>query len=166
MTTISASGRLLGLGAVAVMVGLLQTPDAAAQQGERVAEGARLYGQTCARCHNPRPATERTDRDWSTIMGHMRTRANLSKLDTRAILAFLQATNGSPGKASAGNSSSDAREPAGREGRRLQSALMVLSGERLTAASLVRAIVSPIWTVGRDYDLPDSSASPRAGHIE
>lgn len=113
MTILETSGRVLGLGAVVVLVGFLQPPGAAAQQGEQVAEGARLYGQTCARCHNPRPATERTNRDWTTIMGHMRARANLSKSDARAILAFLQATNGTDGESvasgrSAGESSSSA----------------------------------------------------------
>lgn len=98
MTIVNTIGRILGLGAVAVLVGLLQPADGAAQQGEQVREGARLYGQTCTRCHNPRPPTERTDRDWSTIMGHMRTRANLSKSDTRAILTFLQATNRTEGE--------------------------------------------------------------------
>lgn len=102
MAIVSMSGRVLGLGAAVALIGLLQPPAAPAQQGERVAEGARLYGQTCVRCHNPRPPTERTDRDWTTIMGHMRTRANLSKSDTRAILTFLQATNRTEGESVAG----------------------------------------------------------------
>lgn len=98
MEIVSMSGRILSLGAAVALIGLLQPPAASAQQGERVAEGARLYGQTCTRCHNPRPPTERTDRDWTTVMGHMRTRANLSKSDTRAILTFLQATNRTEGE--------------------------------------------------------------------
>lgn len=68
---------------------------ATAQQpsAQDMARGAQLYGQVCARCHNPRPATERTDREWVTIMQHMRARANLTKADAGAILVFLQSTN-------------------------------------------------------------------------
>lgn len=71
---------------------------ATAQQPDpqMMARGGQLYGQTCARCHNPRPATERSDRAWITIMQHMRARANLTRADGEAILAFLKATNGSP----------------------------------------------------------------------
>lgn len=69
---------------------------------ETMARGAQLYGQTCARCHNPRPATERGDRAWNTIMLHMRARANLTKADAEAILVFLQATNGNERRMSAG----------------------------------------------------------------
>lgn len=63
------------------------------QNPAEVARGASLYGQTCGRCHNLRAATERTDREWVTIMFHMRARANLSRSQSDAILAFLQATN-------------------------------------------------------------------------
>ena len=74
---------------------------------EMMARGGQLYGQTCARCHNPRPATERSDRAWTTIVLHMRARANLTKSDAEAILAFLQATNGSPRQTSARDGGSE-----------------------------------------------------------
>lgn len=146
MTIVKTSGRLLGLGAVAVLVGLLRPPGAAAQQGEQVAEGARLYGQTCARCHNPRPSTEQTDRDWTTIMGHMRARANLSKSDARAILAFLQATNGSPDEGSAGASSPEDGNPAGDEETSVQSLLLTLSATESDGFPLLRALYPSMWT--------------------
>lgn len=79
-----------------------QQPDPA-----MMARGGQLYGQTCARCHNPRPATERSDRAWTTIMLHMRARANLTKADAEAILAFLKATNGSPQQTSARDGESE-----------------------------------------------------------
>lgn len=81
---------------LALAVGLLALPDpgvAQAQDAETIARGARLYSQTCGRCHNPRAATERTDREWAIIMGHMRSRANLTKSAANAILAFLQMAN-------------------------------------------------------------------------
>lgn len=76
---------LLGLFAVA-------TP-AAAQSPSQMARGAQLYSTTCGRCHDARSPSERTDRQWVTIMAHMRARANLTEADAEAVLAFLQATN-------------------------------------------------------------------------
>lgn len=57
------------------------------------ASGAELWGRTCTRCHNGRAINERTDREWTTIVNHMRARANLTRSDARTILEFLQATN-------------------------------------------------------------------------
>lgn len=67
-----------------------------AQEGRQVAEGARVYGSTCGRCHNARSPLEREDRAWVTIMNHMRVRANLTGDELRDVLAFLQATNTDP----------------------------------------------------------------------
>lgn len=79
---------------LAVGAALLTFPTTSLGQNPvEVARGASLYGQTCGRCHNLRAATERTDREWVTIMFHMRARANLSRSQSDAILAFLQATN-------------------------------------------------------------------------
>ena len=69
---------------------------AVAQSGELVTEGSRVYGNTCGGCHNARSPLERTDAQWVTIINHMRVRANLTGRQTRAVLAFLQATNGNP----------------------------------------------------------------------
>ena len=67
-----------------------------AQQSSAVAEGARVYGNTCGSCHNARSPLERTDRQWVTIINHMRVRGNLTGGQARAVLAFLQATNTDP----------------------------------------------------------------------
>jgi mono/diheme cytochrome c family protein len=76
---------------------LLAAPQAgAAQESAAVAEGARVYGTTCGRCHNPRSPLERSDRDWVTIINHMRVRANMTGDQVRNVLAFLQATNADP----------------------------------------------------------------------
>jgi len=66
---------------------------AAAQSPSQMARGAQLYSSTCGRCHDARSPAERTDRQWATIMAHMRARANLTEADAEAILAFMQATN-------------------------------------------------------------------------
>ncbi len=74
---------------------LLLVPTAGAAQGaSAVAEGARAWANTCTRCHNARPSIEHDDREWVTIMAHMRARANLTRTEARLITHFLQATNG------------------------------------------------------------------------
>lgn len=52
--------------------------------------GADLYAMHCNRCHPERYATERTSSQWTTIMLHMRVRANLPAEQAKAILKFLQ----------------------------------------------------------------------------
>lgn len=81
----------LALG-VAVALALLPDPGGA-QDMAAVAEGAKLYGQNCVRCHSARSPTERTDREWVTIVNHMRARANMRKSEAQAMIAYLQATN-------------------------------------------------------------------------
>ncbi len=68
----------------------------AAQVDNQVSEGARVYGNMCGRCHNPRSPLEQTDRSWTMIINHMRMRANLTGTQVRSVLAFLQATNTDP----------------------------------------------------------------------
>ncbi|MHC4956267.1 MAG: hypothetical protein ACYTGZ_20690 [Planctomycetota bacterium] len=55
--------------------------------------GARLWRQTCARCHNYRRPASRTDSQWRLIVHHMRVRANIPASDAAKILRFLQAAN-------------------------------------------------------------------------
>lgn len=83
---------------IAILSGLLVLPShLAAQQAVTLADGGRVYSQSCGRCHNPRAPNERSDREWDVITAHMRTRANLSGRETRAVLLFLQTTNGIEG---------------------------------------------------------------------
>ena len=58
-----------------------------------VAYGAKAWSETCVRCHNLRDPSEFSDYEWKPIMTHMRIRAGLTGQDTRAILAFIQASN-------------------------------------------------------------------------
>ena len=84
------------LSAFALAAGLtLLLPVQAQSQGNPalIGQGAQVYSTTCARCHNVRPSSERTDREWMAIVAHMRARANMSKSHAAAVLAFLQATN-------------------------------------------------------------------------
>lgn len=76
------------------LVAVFLTAGAASAQSAMIGEGARVYAQNCSRCHNLRSPTERNNRDWSTIVLHMRARGNLTKSEANAVRAFLQATNG------------------------------------------------------------------------
>lgn len=99
---------------LAVAVGaaaLLLPASGSAQDPGEIARGARLYSDTCGRCHNLRPATERTDANWTTIVAHMRARAVIGKSDARAILAFLQATNLPQGPAATPTAAAATAEP-------------------------------------------------------
>jgi mono/diheme cytochrome c family protein len=57
-----------------------------------VAEGAKLYNDHCARCHNPKPAEHYTSAEWSVIMPHMREKAHLTGTETRAVERFIAST--------------------------------------------------------------------------
>lgn len=88
---------LAGCSAVAMLMLLpaMAKPLLGQERGS-VAKGAREYGNLCGSCHNARSPLERTDRQWVTIMNHMRVRANLTGDQVRDVLAFLQATNTDP----------------------------------------------------------------------
>ncbi len=56
--------------------------------------GAELYAINCNRCHPERYPTEWNSAQWSTILLHMRVRANLPAEQARAILKFMQEDSG------------------------------------------------------------------------
>ncbi|MDE3004009.1 MAG: cytochrome c [Gemmatimonadota bacterium] len=76
-------------------MGMVGVTQAAAQATDPtlLPEGAQVYGDFCASCHNARASSERTDLEWVAIVLHMRARANFTKREAAAVLAFLQATN-------------------------------------------------------------------------
>ncbi len=92
-------GVLLAFVLTALGLAPLSGQDAAE---DLVAAGARVYGNVCGTCHNARSPLERNDSQWAIIMNHMRVRANLTGHQSRAVLAFLQATNGIPSVTDAG----------------------------------------------------------------
>lgn len=57
-----------------------------------VAKGAKLYSQNCARCHNPRPASDYSKKEWSVVMPHMREKAHMTGKEALAVEAFLAST--------------------------------------------------------------------------
>lgn len=95
-STFRQAGAVSGLTALALVLLVPRGLDAQQATGREVAAGAAVYGDMCGRCHNPRSPLERSDRDWVTIINHMRVRGNLTGEQVKDVLAFLQATNTSP----------------------------------------------------------------------
>jgi len=85
----SKSTVLLTL-ALVVLPTALATLGCKANSSRPEPSGSRLWGETCARCHNSRPPNSFTDDEWDVIAHHMRVRANLTGEQHRAILAFLK----------------------------------------------------------------------------
>lgn len=82
---------------LAVLIVLMSTVPSQAQSpksdAKLMAQGARVWAQNCMRCHNARSSFERNDRDWTTIVAHMRARANLTRREAHAVAAFLRSSN-------------------------------------------------------------------------
>lgn len=108
--------RILIGATVGLVAAGLSWPAAAAGVQADVAAGAKVYAETCGRCHNPRAPTERTDREWALIVAHMRVRAGLTGEQARLVLAFLQATNAQPSVAE-GPAPAASRVPVGADGK-------------------------------------------------
>ncbi len=81
------------LGLIATLFLLVPAALGAQQDPMAIVEGAQVFANNCARCHQARAGSERTDLEWIAIVAHMRARANFTKSQAAAVLAFLQATN-------------------------------------------------------------------------
>jgi hypothetical protein len=53
---------------------------------------AQLWAENCPRCHNARPATFYTLREWDVAMHHMRVRCSLTAEEHRKIMEFFKAS--------------------------------------------------------------------------
>lgn len=56
-------------------------------------DGARVFRDNCTKCHNERSPMEKTDKEWRVVVTHMRTIAQLTAKESRAVLKYLQANN-------------------------------------------------------------------------
>jgi hypothetical protein len=56
--------------------------------------GAELYAINCNRCHTERYPMEFQESQWTTLMTHMRVRANLPPAQAREILEYLKSVSG------------------------------------------------------------------------
>jgi len=57
-----------------------------------IAKGAKLYSENCGRCHNPRPASDYSKKEWSVVIPHMREKAHMTGKEALAVEAFLAST--------------------------------------------------------------------------
>jgi len=55
--------------------------------------GAQLWSENCARCHNLRPPSGHSDREWDMLVHSMRVKAGLTGEEARKILEFLKSAN-------------------------------------------------------------------------
>jgi hypothetical protein len=62
-------------------------PEAPAAKGR-----AQLWAENCPRCHNARPATFYTLREWEVVMHHMRVRCPLTAEEHKKIMEFFKAS--------------------------------------------------------------------------
>jgi mono/diheme cytochrome c family protein len=83
-----AAFSLVSAVVVAVTAWAVATADAA-----KNLDGAKVYAANCGSCHSERYPSERTDKEWSVIVMHMRVRANLTGAEARAVLEYLRANN-------------------------------------------------------------------------
>ena len=79
-TTITVLGVLFSMNSAA-FASENEVPD--------VANGAKVWADTCMRCHNVRLPSDLSKRAWTFSMNHMRVRAGLTGKETRDILAFI-----------------------------------------------------------------------------
>jgi hypothetical protein len=68
------------------------TPVSPQEQRTLFRRGAQLWPIYCNTCHNARTAAEFSPTEWTMILMHMRTQANLPAEDARAILEYLKAS--------------------------------------------------------------------------
>ena len=84
--------RLISLSIVAIALSI--SGSVYAKDPAEIAEGERMWANNCTRCHNARSPMERNDREWATIVAHMRARANLTRTEARQVAVYLQTMNG------------------------------------------------------------------------
>jgi len=144
--------------ALSVVMGLALLPRAGAgQNAAMVGEGAQLYGKNCVRCHSARSPMERTDREWVTIVNHMRARANLRKSEAQAMIAFLQAVNASEASGTAVASANETQDASASGAAPAPDVPSVGSGEG-TGTAVTKATGPQLVLV----DLADPDLSPEA----
>lgn len=56
--------------------------------------GAQVWSENCTRCHYVRPPNYYSAAQWTVVVRHMRSRANLTGEEERKVTAFLQAGSG------------------------------------------------------------------------
>lgn len=81
--SVLVAGLILSAGASAVEV----------KQEGNFLKGLEKWKNTCSRCHEMRDPKEFSDRQWKTVVTHMKIRAGLTGQDARDILAYFKNSN-------------------------------------------------------------------------
>ena len=68
-----------------------KTP-AAREQVASARGRTQMWAENCTRCHNARPASWYSEREWEVSMHHMQVRGYLTGAETRAITEFFRAS--------------------------------------------------------------------------
>ena len=100
--------RLISLSIVAIALSISSSVHA--QDPTEIAEGARVWANNCTRCHNARSPMERNDREWATIVAHMRARANLTRTEARLVKVYLQMINGAENGTAVSSDKTDTKD--------------------------------------------------------
>jgi mono/diheme cytochrome c family protein len=82
--------RLLAIALLALSSASALATESEQQQREMFKLGAKLWPVYCAQCHNARPGSEFSAAQWDIIMMHMRTQANFTANDARAMTEYLK----------------------------------------------------------------------------
>ena len=53
---------------------------------------AQLWSENCQRCHNARPASWYSEREWEVAMHHMLVRGSISRREHDAVMEFFRAS--------------------------------------------------------------------------
>ena|SRR5579863_7144101 len=69
-----------------------EPPSSPEEQRALFRRGAQLWPIYCNTCHSARTAAEFSPNEWTLILMHMRTQANLPAEDARAVLIYLQSS--------------------------------------------------------------------------
>jgi cytochrome c553 len=92
---VAVIATILGLGALVAQgpVTAAETSVAAQSDPMQFVKGAKMWADTCARCHNMRDPKSLRDDQWRAAMAHMRVRAGLTATEAENVLVFLQQSN-------------------------------------------------------------------------
>ncbi len=82
-------------GVLAALALVLLAPTLAIAEEDQI-DGARVYAETCNRCHNFRSPVEFDDAQWAVVTTHMRIIGGLPGDEVRAVLEYLRANNNPP----------------------------------------------------------------------
>jgi mono/diheme cytochrome c family protein len=92
MLGVGIAGLISIIAASAPLSSAQQSTSSEAERRALFLRGAQLWPVYCNTCHNARPGSEFSPAEWGMILMHMRTQANLTAYDARAVLEYLRSS--------------------------------------------------------------------------